>query len=482
MRLRIAAALVLAVTGACAALTFTTIEWATANHEEQLGLQVEAAASADADWVIGRVEKQPSARRLVDLGFGRPSSLDELGGDGLLLPIAPQPTESQLSMAEQYIFWGEERSLVERIPECLADVAAAAQGEHSSPGSFSYWHRTCGGYVLGYALVQAGDDKATPIWLIVRARNLAKADDPVPALRGTLITYSAVIAVAGMLVAGLLASIVARPLRTARVMAESVAEGDLGVRIPIHGRDEVARMSTSVNTMADRLTAQIAELQQANEAQQRFVSDVAHELRTPTAALLASAEALEHPETRDEAVVLIAPQLRRLAGLTEDLLEISRMDAGRAHVVTSRIELMDLVNEVIDDCRAPSDVRLVGCFPLEVSTDPARLRVIVRNLVANALQHGVPPVTISAEASEGTVTVSITDEGTGVPPELRDRVFDRFVRGDEARHGSSSGLGLAIAAENACLLGGTLTLAAYGRTFLLTLPAERLSSRHDDGC
>lgn len=170
-------------------------------------------------------------------------------------------------------------------------------------------------------------------------------------------------------------------------------------------------------------------------------------------------------------LVLIAPQLRRLVGLTEDLLEISRMDAGRAHVERSRIDLMDLVNEVIDDCGAPSDVSLVGCFPLEVSTDPARLRVIVRNLVANALQHGAAPVTIRAEANEASVTVSVTDEGTGVPTALRERVFDRFVRGDEARHGSSSGLGLAIAAENARLLGGTLTLDADGRTFLLTLPA-----------
>jgi two-component system sensor histidine kinase MtrB len=230
-------------------------------------------------------------------------------------------------------------------------------------------------------------------------------------------------------------------------------------------------MSAAVNTMADRLTGQIMQLEEANEAQQRFVSDVAHELRTPTAALLASAEALGHPETRDEAAVLIAPQLRRLVGLTEDLLEISRMDAGRAHVERSRIDLMDLVNEVIDDCSAPSDVSLVGCFPLEVSTDPSRLRVIVRNLVANALQHGAAPVTIRAEAGDAQVTVSVTDEGGGVPADLRERVFDRFVRGDEARHGSSSGLGLAIAAENARLLGGTLTLDADGRTFLLTLPA-----------
>ena len=469
LRLRIAIALVLAVAGACAALTLTTLDWATASHEEQLGQKVEDAASVDAAWLLARVQKDPSSRRMADLGIDRPQS--EFGGGGILLPIESPAAGGQLVMAEQYVFWDDETFLVDKIPECLAEAAGSSRGEDSSPGSYTVWHRICGGYALGYALAVAGEDNAIPMWLVIRARNLSGADDPIPELRKTLITYSAVIGVAGLIVAGLLASIVARPLSTARGMAESVAEGNLAMRIPIRGRDEVARMSTAVNTMADRLTGQISGLEGANEAQQRFVSDVAHELRTPTAALLASAEALEHPETRDEAAVLIAPQLRRLVGLTEDLLEISRMDAGRAHVERSRIDLMDLVNEVIDDCGAPSDVSLVGCFPLEVSTDPARLRVIVRNLVANALQHGAAPVTIRAEANEASVTVSVTDEGTGVPTALRERVFDRFVRGDEARHGSSSGLGLAIAAENARLLGGTLTLDADGRTFLLTLPA-----------
>jgi two-component system sensor histidine kinase MtrB len=336
------------------------------------------------------------------------------------------------------------------------------------------WTEQCGDLVMGFGLLSADKPDPRHGWLVVQALSNDLANlipDPVPELNEVLYGESIYIVTGAVIVAALLAAMVAHPVKKARAMAEAVASGNLDVRLPSRGRDEVGRMSAAVNTMADRLTGQISELEQANEAQQRFVSDVAHELRTPTAALLASAEALEHPETRDEAAVLIAPQLRRLAGLTEDLLEISRMDAGRAHVETSRIDLMDLVTEVIDDCGAPSDVSLVGCFPLEVSTDPARLRVIVRNLVANALQHGVPPVTIRAEAKHAGVTVSVTDEGTGVPAALRERVFDRFVRGDQARHGSSSGLGLAIAAENARLLGGTLTLDGDGRTFLLTLPA-----------
>ncbi len=429
LRTRIALALVLAVAGACTALTLTTIEWASTNREEQLGQAAADAADLDANWVLAQVERDPTSRRMADLGIDRPAS--EFGGDGLLLPIESRWSGGQLGMAEQYVFWDDEAFLVDQIPECLTDVIAAVRSEdHQSGAGFSSWHRTCRGYAMGYALVETGDDKAIPLWLIVRARNLSGADDPVPALRTTLITYSAVIGGAGLLIAGLLASIVARPLTVARGVAESVAAGDLGRRIPVKGRDEVARMSAAVNTMADRLTEQITRLEQANDKERRFVADVAHELRTPTAGLLASAEALEHPETRDEAVVLVVPQLRRLAGLTEDLLEISRIDAGRAHVDSSRIDLMDLVSEVIQDCGSPEDVHLVGCFPLPMSTDPSRLRVTIRNLVANALQHGAPPVTIRAEAMDSRVTISVTDAGPGVPPALRERAFDRFIRGD----------------------------------------------------
>lgn len=112
--------------------------------------------------------------------------------------------------------------------------------------------------------------------------------------------------------------------------------------------------------------------------------DVAHELRTPTAALLASAESLAHPETRDVASGLVIPQLRRLAGLTEDLLEISRLDAGRAAVVPSQVDLVDLVREVVDETGRPVDVALSAPAELPVELDPARTRVVVRNLVATA--------------------------------------------------------------------------------------------------
>lgn len=288
----------------------------------------------------------------------------------------------------------------------------------------------------------------------------------------TLLLVSVGVVVLAALLARAVAATVSRPVTRAGAMANAVASGDLSVRIPVQGEDELAVMSSAVNAMADRLTAQIAELERANETQRQFVSDVAHELRTPTTALLASAEALQNPASRNEAAALVAPQLRRLAGLTEDLLEISRMDAGHAQVVADRIDLADLIAEIVGESGAPGQISYLGPAELPVTTDPARLRVVLRNLVANALQHGAPPVTITVGTDAGKLAVTVHDSGDGVPEALRDRVFDRFVRGDASRHGSSSGLGLAIAAENARLLDGDLSLAPDGSSFVLRLRQE----------
>jgi two-component system sensor histidine kinase MtrB len=338
------------------------------------------------------------------------------------------------------------------------------------PHQLGLWTEACGDFLMGYGMLTVGTGDAARTWLLVQALPNDPTTDPLWELREVLTANSVFIVIGAVLVAAVLAAMVAHPVARARTMAEAVAAGDLDVRIPVRGRDEVARMSTAVNTMADRLTTQIAELEHANETQRRFVSDVAHELRTPTAALLASAEALGSPATLDAAARQIAPQLHRLVGLTEDLLELGRMDAGQAVVASGRIDLVDLVREVVAETDVGGAVALSSPESLEVSTDPARARVVVRNLVANALQHGTPPVAVEVGQSATSLTVTVHDEGAGVPTDLRDRVFDRFVRGDESRHGASSGLGLSIARENAHLLGGELELRPDGRTFVLTLP------------
>jgi signal transduction histidine kinase len=470
LRLRVALALVASVVLACWALTVTTTQWAADNRAQVVAQQVETAVSVDAGWLVQSLERNPSAQHLADLTGNRPFGADEQGGDGLLIGLPTRTTPFRPGQVEQYVSVTTGAPLQERIAGCLADGVDALRTEESSPGSSTWSSRSCDGYVIGYAMVVAPEKATVPLWLLVRARALSELSDPVPGLGSTLVTYSVAISLAALAVAGLLAAGVARPLTRARTMAEAVAAGDLDVRIPVRGRDEVARMATAVNTMADRLTAQIAELEHANETQRRFVSDVAHELRTPTAALLASAEALGDPATRDAAARQVAPQLRRLAGLTEDLLELGRMDAGHAVVASERIDLVDLVREVVAETDAGGAVALTGPTSLELSTDPARARVVVRNLVANALQHGSPPVEVAVDGGAAGTRISVHDSGSGVPEDLQEWVFDRFVRGDESRHGASSGLGLSIARENARLLGGDLELRPDGRTFVLTLP------------
>ena len=467
LRLRIVIALVAVAIGACWALTVSTTQWALSEHESTIEQRISTSVELDLDWVSSVLQANPKAG-VADFAFPNGPAASRLPAEGLLIPLPTKTTQVDPALAHVYADVAGINQL-QPTPQCVQPPITVWMDELDL-GEIEVWTETCGDHVIGFGEVLVNEPGENYAWLVVQAVPRGTKDDPLWELREVLVGNSLWIVTGAVLVAVLLAAMVAHPLTRARTMAEAVAGGDLDVRLPVRGRDEVGRMSVAVNSMADRLTGQISDLEEANETQRGFVSNVAHELRTPTAALLASAEALEHPETRDAAAVLLAPQLRRLAALTEDLLEISRIDAGRAHVEPSRIDFMDLASEVIDDRGSSESVQLVGSFPLEVTTDPARLRVILRNLVANALQHGAPPVTVTAGRSDGHVRVRVTDEGQGVTPALRDHIFERFVRGDAARHGTSSGLGLAIAAENARLLGGTLTLDDDRRTFLLDLP------------
>lgn len=294
--------------------------------------------------------------------------------------------------------------------------------------------------------------------------------DPIQRLGLVLLGCNLLVLAASCVVAQLLVRHVQRPVTRVRLAAEQVAAGDLRARAVVDGEDDLARLGAAVNSMADRLTGQIDELAAAEARQRRFVSDVAHELRTPTAALVSAAEALENPATRDAASGLVAPQLRRLAGLTEDLLQVARLDAGHARLVLDRVDLTDLAREVAHE--AGGEVVVSGAS-LVARVDPVRVRLALRNLVDNGLRHGRPPLEVHVHQVGGHAHLEVVDHGDGVPPQLRESVFDRFVRGDESRHGHSNGLGLAIAREFARLHGGDILLCPDGRTFQLVLPLEQ---------
>jgi len=292
-------------------------------------------------------------------------------------------------------------------------------------------------------------------------------------LRNVLLGGVGILVVLAALAGALLARGVLRPVARASEAAHSLAEGLLETRLPVEGRDEFGAWAQSFNEMAAALEAKIAALSAAQARERRFTADVAHELRTPLTALMGEASLLaDHldrmpPESRRPAELLIA-DVARLRRLVEDLMEISRFDAGAESVHAEEVDVAALVRAVVRARGWGDRVRLEG-DGLRVTSDPRRLERIVANLVDNALEHGGSSVSVRIGADE----IEVADDGPGIPREHLPHVFERFYKADASRSGSGTGLGLAIARENAMLLGGRLEVASEpgaGSRFTVVLP------------
>jgi two-component system sensor histidine kinase MtrB len=272
------------------------------------------------------------------------------------------------------------------------------------------------------------------------------------------------------------------PVRRLARAAERMSGGDLSVRIEPKGRDELARLVTSFNTMASALEDKVAELQRMEARARQFAGDVSHELRTPLTAMTAVTDILhEHPGLTGDAAAaarLVHQEILHLNRLVEDLIEISRFDAGTAQLVADDTDVAAAVTGCLR-ARGWTDVRTDVPAGLTVRLDRRRFDVIVANLVGNALRHGGPPVTVTARTEphgggEGRLVLEVRDHGPGLPEAAIPHVFDRFYKADTARTRSEgSGLGLAIAAENAQLHGGHIQAGHHpdgGAVFTLSLP------------
>jgi two-component system, OmpR family, sensor histidine kinase MtrB len=318
---------------------------------------------------------------------------------------------------------------------------------------------------------------------------------PLTAEQRTLGLVQSTLIVGGLILLLLLAGIaslvtrqVVRPVRQAAEIAERFADGHLDERMPVHGDDEMARLGDSYNAMASSIQQQIRQLEEFGALQRRFTSDVSHELRTPLTTvrmaadvLYASREALL-PALRRSSELLVN-ELDRFEALLADLLEISRLDAGVADLGAERVDLHGVVARAIEAVRGIADetgtqLQLVGRTGVYAEIDPRRVERIVRNLVANAIDHGEGrPVRIEIGCDEQAVAVLVRDHGVGLRPGEANLVFNRFWRAEEsrARRSGGSGLGLSIAVEDARLHGGWLQAwgeIGKGAAFRLTLPRE----------
>lgn len=280
--------------------------------------------------------------------------------------------------------------------------------------------------------------------------------------------------------------LVTGPVGQAASASQDLARGHLDERMDVHGRDELARLATSFNTMADSLQQQIEQLEQLSLVQQRFVSDVSHELRTPLTTirmagdmLHASREDFSAPVARS--AELLSGELDRFEDLLEDLLEISRYDSGATVMEPQPVDLVALTQDVISSVaglaqREGSEIRVEAVDRLVLPMDPRRVSRVLRNLLMNAVEHGEGrPIDVLFAQNDEAAAVCVRDYGVGMSPEHVERVFERFWRADAARARTTggTGLGLAIAREDARLHGGHLEAVGRpgeGACFRLTLP------------
>ncbi|WOF24711.1 MtrAB system histidine kinase MtrB [Microbacterium betulae] len=319
------------------------------------------------------------------------------------------------------------------------------------------------------------------------AYSLEDADRTLRFVQGTLWITGVVLVLIVATISWFVLRTVAQPLIEASQTSARLAAGDLDVRLPVRGRDELATLGRSFNAMADSIESQITELAELSQVQQRFVADVSHELRTPLTTIRLASEMLndrraEFDESTARAAELLHAQVARFEQLLTDLLEISRYDAGSVQLEREPTSLAQLAEDVAGSmeqvaAQHGSELRIVapgGYSPVEV--DPRRVRRILRNLIGNAIEHGEGrPIVITVDSDARAVAIGVRDHGLGMTPEDAERVFDRFWRADPSRKRTlgGTGLGLSIALGDAKLHGGALAVwsePGRGSHFVLTLP------------
>lgn len=307
--------------------------------------------------------------------------------------------------------------------------------------------------------------------------SMRSLSDQLDRLAGILWQLWVTVALVAALIGNVLARRTLRPVARASKAATDLAEGILDTRLPIDRSDEFGSWAISFNRMADALQEKIYQLTEAARREKRFTSDVAHELRTPLSTLVTAASLLRDrfdrmdPDARWAAEKILA-EVARLRKLVEDLLEMSRLDAGRESLVLTRIGLEDVIHRLLGH-RGWSQRVEIDVPEIDLNTDVRRFDRVLGNLVANALEHGDGLVAIRGLAGNGEVLIEVSDQGPGIDPRLLPHVFDRFFKGDPAR-GGGSGLGLAIAQENARMLGGEIGVESIpaGTTFTVRLPRD----------
>lgn len=353
----------------------------------------------------------------------------------------------------------------------------------NSPGNPPLYLRTRTGDFASFNISQSkdlqlytltGEVKIIPV-LIYASYPLGKQDQQITVLTTQTALLTLSVGVAAAFVGVLLSRQVLRPITALRRAVDRFGQSPNPVRLRASGVRELSGVIDSFNDTSGRLHQTMAELTDSEARARRFVADVSHELRTPTAAMVAAADTLDNPEASTaqlaQAGQVTASAARRLAKLTEDLLEISRFDAGKIALQPLDFDAVERLGLLIAE-RRWDHVTVLAAAPLRVHLDARRFDVIVTNLIGNALTHGGVPVQVKLEAGPQQLRIEVLDHGTGINAEDLPLLFDRFFKSDQSRSRGGTGLGLALVAENTALLGGQVQVTSQpGQTvFAVELP------------
>ncbi|MDN4163404.1 sensor histidine kinase [Nocardioides abyssi] len=315
---------------------------------------------------------------------------------------------------------------------------------------------------------------------VVVAASLEEVADSTRALVGPLVVGLPLV----LLLVGATTWVVAgralAPVERIRREVEGITGDRLDSRVPEPpARDEVRRLAVTMNAMLERLQA-------SSERQQQFVADASHELRSPLASIRQTAEvAREHPGALPEGELAeaVLEESARMQRLVEQLLVLTRADEGALVRAHRDVDLDDLaLAEARRVRRAGLAVDTSAVAPGRVQGDPLALAQVARNLVDNAARHAAARVAVSVGDRGETVELVVEDDGSGVPEADRERVFERFVRLDDARarDAGGSGLGLAIVRETVAAHGGSVAVEGSrlgGARFVVRLPAVAADER-----
>jgi signal transduction histidine kinase len=327
-----------------------------------------------------------------------------------------------------------------------------------------------GNELLGYVELSRGPDFA--------------ADALATARRALLLAAGGATMLA--LVVGLLVSRgLTAPLGNLTTAASQMSGGDLSIRAPVRGKDEIGQLARQFNQMAEQLEASFAQMAGERDNLRRFIADASHELRTPITALrnfneLLQGAAVEDPEARDEFLSESQVQLDRLEWITHNLLDLSRIEAGLVPLDTASHDVGELIEVTASTFKAlahEKDVTLEvnpPSLPLEIFCDRARIELALSNLLDNGLKFTPAGgrVAIGAEQAAQNVQIWVRDTGPGIAPADLPHIFERFYRG-QGSLATGSGLGLAIVRSIIQAHGGGIAVESEpgkGSRFVVELP------------